>query len=105
MLALIGAVLFLVAAIINLVHDPVQLNDLLKLLALVLIAIHLAELWRRSWKGFDLAALIAATLFVIAALLEVTRYPATTDILLTTVGFIFVSLFLAGVGPRTVRRI
>lgn len=105
MLALIGAVLFLIAAVITLVHDPIQLNDLLKLLALVLIAIHLAELWRRSWKGFDVAALVAAALFIIAALLEVTRYPATADILVTTLGFIFVSLFLAGVGPRTVRRI
>jgi glucose-6-phosphate-specific signal transduction histidine kinase len=105
MLALIGAVLFLIAAIINLVHDPIQLNDVLKLIGLVLIAVHLAELWRRSWKGFDLAPLIAAVLFVIAALLEVTSFPMTSDILLTTIGFILVSLFLAGVGPRTVRRL
>ena len=44
-------------------------------------------------------------LFLIALILEFTRYPAVTDTILTTIGFIFVALFMAGVGPRTTRRL
>jgi hypothetical protein len=43
--------------------------------------------------------LVAAVLFLITCILEFTRYPAMTDTLLTTAGFIFVPLYLAGLVP------
>jgi hypothetical protein len=42
---------------------------------------------------------------VIALILEFTSYPAVTDTILTTIGFIFVALFIAGLGPGNLRRI
>lgn len=42
---------------------------------------------------------MAAVLFLITCILEFTRYPAMTDTLLTTAGFIFVPLYLAGLVP------
>jgi hypothetical protein len=105
MLALVGAVLFLIAAVINLVHDPIQLDDVLKLIGLTLLAVQLAELVRHTWNRLALPALVAAVLFAIAFVLELTSYPAFWDVLLTTLGFLLVALFLAGVGPRTSRRL
>lgn len=104
MLALAGAVLFLIAAIIDLIDDSIQLNVVLKLIGLVLVALVLAEI-RYAWGRLDVLALVAALLFLVALVLEFTRYPATTDTILTTAGFILVALFLAGVGPRTLRRV
>ena len=104
MLALAGAVLFLIAAIIDLLQDPIQLNVVLKLVGFVLLALVLGGIGY-TWSRLDVLALVAALLFLIALILEFTSYPATADILLTTAGFILVSLFLAGVGPRTLRRV
>lgn len=105
MLALVGAVLFLIAAIVILVHDPIQLNDLFKVVGFLLLALQLGGI-RYAWRQFEVLALVAAVLmlFVIALILEFTTFPAFADMILTTAGFILVALFLAGVGPRTVRR-
>ncbi|HEY9415771.1 MAG TPA: hypothetical protein VIQ30_13490 [Pseudonocardia sp.] len=105
MLALVGAVFFLIAAIVLLVHDPIQLNDLLKVLGFILLAVQLSGVWRYGVRQFEALGLVAALLFLIALILEFTRYPAVTDTILTTIGFIFVALFMAGVGPRTTRRL
>jgi len=102
-LALVGAVLFLIAAIVILVHDPIQLNDLFKVVGFLLLALQLGGI-RYAWRQFEVLALVAAVLFVIALILEFTTFPAFADMILTTAGFILVALFLAGVGPRTVRR-
>ena len=104
MLALVGAVFFLIAAIVLLVHDPIQLNDLLKVLGFMLLAVQLSGIWRYSLRRLEALALVAALLFLIALILEFTLYPAVTDTILTTIGFIFVALFMAELGPRTVRR-
>jgi hypothetical protein len=103
-LALVGAVFFLIAAIVLLVYDPIQLNDLLKVIGFLLLALQLSGLWRYSLRRFEALGLVAALLFFIALILEFTRYPAVTDTILTTIGFIFVALFMAEVGPRTLRR-
>ena len=104
MLALVGAVFFLIAAVVILVHDPIQLNDLLKVIGFMLLAVQLSGLWRYSLRRLEALALVAALLFVIALILEFTSYPAVTDTILTTIGFIFVALFMAEIGPRTIRR-
>ena len=103
MLALVGAVFFLIAAIVILVHDPIQANDLLKTVGFILLAIQLAG-FGYAYRAFEALGLVAAVLFLIALILELTNYPATTDTVLTTIGFIFVAVFMAGVGPRSVRR-
>jgi hypothetical protein len=102
-LALVAAVLFLIAAIVLLVHDPIQLNDLLKVIGFMLLAIQLGGI-RYAFRQFEALSIVAALLFVIALILEFTTYPAVTDTILTTLGFIFVALFMAGLGARTVRR-
>ena len=104
MLALVGAVFFLIAAIVILAHDPIQLNDLLKVVGFLLLALQLSAIWRYSVRQFEALGLVAALLFLIALILEFTSYPAVTDTILTTIGFIFVALFMAEVGPRTIRR-
>jgi hypothetical protein len=48
-------------------------------------------------------AIIAALLFLIAFIVELIHY-TSLDTLLITAGFILVSLYLAGIGPRTFRR-
>jgi hypothetical protein len=104
-LALLGAVMFLIAAIVILLHDPIQLNDFLKVIGFLLLALQLSGVWTYSLRRFEALGLVAALLFLIALVLEVTRYPALTDTVLTTIGFIFVALFMAGIGPRTLRRV
>ena len=104
MLALVGAVLFLIAAIVVLAHDPIQLNDLLKVIGYLLLALHLGGI-RYAWRQFEVLALVAALLFLITGILEFTRYPAFADTILTTAGFLFVALFMAGVGPRSFGRV
>lgn len=103
MLALVGAVLFVIAAIVILIHDPIQLNDLLKVVGFVLLALQLGGLGRHAWRQLEALGLVAALLFLIAFILEFTRYPAFADTILTTGGFILVALYMAGVGPRTWR--
>jgi hypothetical protein len=103
-LALVAAVLFLIAAIVILTHDPIQLNDLLKVIGFMLLAIELGGI-RYAWRQFETLSIVAALLFLIALILEFTTYPAVTDTILTTIGFIFVALFMAGLGPRTFRRL
>src|SRR4051794_3287421 len=91
MLALIGAVFFLIAAIVILAHDPIQLNDLLKVVGFMLLAVQLSGIGRYSVRRFEALGLVAALLFLIALILEFTRSPAVTDTILTTIGFIFVA--------------
>ncbi|HEY1971913.1 MAG TPA: hypothetical protein VGH89_28415 [Pseudonocardia sp.] len=105
MLALVGAVLFLIAAIVILVHDPIQLNVLLKVLGFLLLALQLGGIGRYAWRQFEALGLVAALLFVIALILELTVFPGFTNTILTTAGFIVVALYLAGIGPRTFRRL
>jgi hypothetical protein len=103
MLALVGAVFFLIAAIVILVHDPIQLNDLLKVIGFLLLALQLSGLWHYSVRKLEALGLVAALLFLIALILEFTSYPAVTDTILTTIGFLLVALYMAEVGPRTWR--
>jgi hypothetical protein len=102
-LALVGAVFFLIAAIVILVHDPIQLNDLLKVIGFILLALQLSGLGRYTWRKLEALGLVAAVLFVIALILEFTSYPGVTDTILTTIGFILVALYMAELGPRKVR--
>jgi hypothetical protein len=102
-LALVGAVFFLIAAIVILVHDPIQLNDLLKVIGFMLLALQLSGLWRYSVRKLEALGLVAALLFLIALILEFTSYPAVTSTVLTTIGFLLVALYMAEVGPRTWR--
>lgn len=103
MLALLAAVFFLIAAIVILVHDPIQLNDLLKTIGFILLAIQLAG-FRYALRQFEALGLVAALMFLIALILEFTSYPAVTSTILTTIGFLLVALFMAELGPRTLRR-
>jgi hypothetical protein len=101
-LALVAAVLFLIAAIVILVHDPIQANDLLKTIGFILLAVQLAG-FRYALRQFEALGFVAALLFLIALILEFTSYPAVTSTILTTIGFIFVALYMAELGPRKVR--
>jgi hypothetical protein len=50
-------------------------------------------------------ALIAALLFLIALIVELITSPFSGDIVLITAGLLLLALYMAGVGPRTWRRI
>jgi hypothetical protein len=50
-------------------------------------------------------ALIAALLFLIALIVELITTPFSGDIVLITAGLLLLSLYVAGIGPRTWRRI
>src|SRR3979409_2231844 len=92
-LALVGAVVFLIAAIVILVHDPIQLNDLLKVIGFMLLAVHLSGLWAYSLRRCEALALVCVLLFLIALILEFTSFPAVTHPILTSIGLILVALF------------